>query len=254
MNTLPGWLLPFLGTAVVGLGAASAWMTAAATPAATAAAGPASPGPTPPADGRGRSGRAWRWGLTLGLPLAVLSLYVALGHPRALDPAQRARPADAQTMVDKLAARLAAGEGSAQDWAMLARSYRVLDREADAAAAYERAESLALADADLLADWVEARLLSGGRQFDARSLQLLQQGLALAPQHPGLLLLDGLAALQQGQRARAVTRFATLRELQPEGSPDRQAMDSALAELAAGRDPRRLGQAQTKPQEPAARP
>lgn len=245
MNTLPGWLLPFLGTAVVGMAAASAWMASAATPAAAAAAADeATPGT--------RSLRLWRLGLTLGLPLAVLSLYVALGHPRALDPAQRARPADAQTMVDKLAARLAAGQGTAQDWAMLARSYRVLDREAEAAAAYERAETLALSDADLLADWVEARLLAAGRRFDSRSLQLLQQGLALAPQHPGLLLLDGLAALQQGQRARAVTRFAALRELQPEGSADRQAMDAALAELAAGRDPRRLGAGPA--QEPAARP
>lgn len=251
MNTLPGWLLPFLGTAAVSMAAASAWMASAATP---VAASPASPAAAAAEEARpgSRSLRLWRLGLTLGLPLAVLSLYVALGHPRALDPAQRARPADAPTMVDKLAARLAAGQGTAQDWAMLARSYRVLDREAEAAAAYEHVQDLALTDADLLADWVEARLLAAGRRFDSRSLQLLQQGLSLAPRHPGLLLLDGLAALQQGQRARAVSRFAALRELQPEGSPDRQAMDRALAELAAGRDPRRLGA--DPAQEPAARP
>jgi len=230
MTTMPDWLLPFLASAALGLAAATAWLVARAEPAPASGDGPRAGGAGP---------ATWRWALVLGVPLAVVALYAGLGHPRALDPAQRARPADPATMVDRLAARLAGGAGSAQDWAMLGRSYRVLGRHAEAAAAYERAAPQLPEDADLLADWIESRMLADGRRFDARSLALLAQAGRLAPRHPGVLMLDGLAALQRGDLAQARQRFSALREQQPEGSPDRAALDAALAELAAGRDPRR---------------
>lgn len=273
MTTMPDWMWPFLGSAGLGLALASAWLVAhalpgtvdapegAAVPAGAAAAAVADPvealrpavagaagalaRPVPAAQDRpGPSvSAAWRWALALGLPLAVVALYAALGHPRALDPAQRLRPADPATMVDRLAARLAAGPGSAQDWAMLGRSYRVLGRHAEAAAAYERAAPLAAGDADLLSDWIESRMLTDGRRFDARSLALLDQASRLAPQHPGVLMLEGLAALQRGDLKAAQQHLGALRAQQPEGSPDRLALDNALAELAAGRDPRRTAPA-----------
>lgn len=236
MTTMPNWLLPFLGAAVLGLGAASAWLVGHALPARGAPADDAGAGQG--AAGAGTTARGWRWALALGLPLAVVALYAALGHPRALDPAQRQRPADPSTMVDRLAGRLAGGQGSAADWAMLGRSYRVLGRHAEAATAYERAAPLLPDDADLLADWIESRMLAAGRRFDERSLALLAQAARLAPQHPGVLMLSGLAALQGGDLPGARRAFTALRAQQPEGSPDRAALDRALAELAAGRDPR----------------
>ena len=216
---MPAWLLPFLGAAALMMAAATAGLGWAA----------------------GGGARRWTWGLALGVPLAVLALYVALGHPRAINPAerQRAPQVDPATMVQGLADKLAREGGSPAQWTMLARSYKVLGRHAEAAATYERALPALMRDADALADWIEARLLANGERFDARTLDLLAQARQLAPQHDGVLLLDGLAALQQGDRPRAQARFSALRDALPEGSPDRQAMDQALAEIAQGRDPRR---------------
>ncbi|MDT7838706.1 tetratricopeptide repeat protein [Aquabacterium sp. OR-4] len=260
-----GWgAWPFMAVAGAGVAAAGAWLaqqTAAAEVAAVAdvaaVAGTPEPAGAAPATASAeptaapaaalalprapRARRLWFWGVAAGLPLAVAALYAGQGELRALDPAQHRAAPDAASMVLRLERRLAAAAGQArpEEWAMLARSYRVLDRQAEAAQAYERAAALAQGDADLLIDWIEARLMAAGRRFDARALQLLAQAQGLAPQHPGVLLLDGLAALQQADRPRAQARLQAWLATQPDDTADRAVVVQALADLAAGRDPRR---------------
>lgn len=131
---------------------------------------------------------------------------------------------------------------------MLARSYKVLGRHADAAQAYEQAAAVAQHDPDLLADWIETRVLAQDGRFDTRARELLAQAEAAWPQHDGVLLLTGLAALDRGDAPQARRVFERLRELWPEGHPDREAVDLALARLAQGLDPRQpVRPAQTPP-------
>jgi cytochrome c-type biogenesis protein CcmH len=218
-TALPDWLVPFLtlATLLAALfGASLAW-----------AGGPG-----------GTTRRVLP--VALGAPLVLVALYAALGHPRALDPLQREPGATEQVeaMVQRLAERLQRDPGDRDGWLMLARSYKVMARYDEAAAAYEQAGSRALDDPDLLADWIEARILATDRRFDTRSRELLARAMTLAPQHPGVLMMRGLAALDRGDRPAARAAFAQLRGLYPDGSADRQALDQALARLDAGEDPR----------------
>jgi cytochrome c-type biogenesis protein CcmH len=178
--------------------------------------------------------------LLLGPPLAVLGLYVALGNPRALNPDEVQPNPDeaAQTMVLRLQQRLAQTPGDTAGWLMLGRSLKVLGRLPEAVAAYERAGAAAQADPDVLVDWVEARILLDEQRFDATSRQLLAQAMGLAPDHPGVLLLRGLAALDRGDWAAGRQALVQLRAQHAEGSPDHQALGQAIAGLDAGRDPR----------------
>ena len=178
--------------------------------------------------------------LTLALPLAAMALYAALGNPRGLNPRDRHPVPDeaAETMVGKLAERLRQQPDNPAGWLMLARSTKVLQRYAEAAEAFEHARALAWDDAETLAEWTEARILSQGQRFDRRSQELLARAMSLEPDHPGVLMLRGLAALDRGDPAAAQKVLTQLRGLYPEGSPDRQALDAALAQLAAGQDPR----------------
>ncbi|GEM_PF-896594 len=64
------------------------------------------------------------------------------------------------SLTDKLAQRLRNSPNDADGWAMLARSYSVLGRHAEALSAYESAIALRSGDAALQADYAEARVLS----------------------------------------------------------------------------------------------
>ncbi|MDO5623658.1 MAG: hypothetical protein Q4G71_03110 [Pseudomonadota bacterium] len=194
-----------------------------------------------PTQGDGGARRTWL--LTLAVPLLVMALYAALGNPRGLNPRDRHPTPDesAETMVDKLADRLKAQPDNPAGWLMLARSYKVLQRHADAAEAFEHARPLAWDDVETMAEWTEARILSQGQRFDRRSQELLARAMSLEPDDPGVLMLRGLAALDRGDTQAAHGVLMQLSNLYPEDSADRQALDAALTQLAEGRDPRVQG-------------
>jgi cytochrome c-type biogenesis protein CcmH len=180
-----------------------------------------------------------RLGLWLGVPLAALGLYAWLGQPRALNPAARISPAaQMHERIARLSERLARQPDDAQGWLMLARSLKVTGQYTEADAAYARAGERVRQDANLLADWVEARILAADQHFDTTSLGLLTQAIALAPQHPKVLLLHGLASLDLDDPATARQVFLALRAQHPPGSADFLAMDSAIRRIDQGEDPR----------------
>jgi cytochrome c-type biogenesis protein CcmH len=233
---LPDWLLPFLGGATALAALLGASLAAASGRDA----------------GQGPRRRTWAALVPgLGAPLALLALYVALGHPVALDPARRTPDsADAvESMIERLATRLEREGSDVDGWLMLARSLKVTGRHAQAAAAYEKASARALQDPDLLADWIEARILADDHRFDARSRELLAQAMALAPDHPAVLMMRALAALDRGDRAAAGQTLMRLRGLYAPGSADREALDGALRRLDAGEDPRTAPRDAGVPQE-----
>lgn len=171
-----------------------------------------------------------------------MALYATLGNPRGLNPRDRHPvPAEAaETMVGKLAERLKEQPDNPAGWLMLARSYKVLQRYAESADAFEHAKDLAWNDVEAMSEWIEARILSQGQRFDRRSQELLARAMSLDSEAPGVLMLRALAALDRGDTAAAQKVMTQLRDVYPEGSPDRQALDAALAQLAQGRDPRVL--------------
>lgn len=221
------WLWPFmlLGMGLTGLLTASlVWASGSAARQDRDTAGPA-------------SDKASAWLITLATPLLVVLLYAALGNPRAINPQARQPDGAMQTLVDKLAQRLQASPDDPAGWLMLARSYKALGRYQAAADAWEHTQPQSWNDVDSLAEWVEARILAQDQHFDQRSQQLLARAMSLNPEHPGVLLLRGLSALDRGDLSAAQNAFTTLRAQYPSDSPDRQALDQALAHIATGRNP-----------------
>lgn len=221
---MPDWLIQFVAALALLVALATVWLGWAASAA--------------PADGADATDRRWVWALMLLVPLLTVIVYARLGHPVAANPVHQRHEQSPLTMVDKLAQRLRENPDQPEGWLMLGRSYQVLGRHAEAAQAYEKGEPLALQDVDALTDWIESRMQAARGHFDARSLELLRQAQALEAEHHAVLLLGALAALDRSDRMAAKRLLKRLQSLTPEGSPDRAALDRALAELAQGRDPR----------------
>ena len=93
-------------------------------------------------------------------------------------------------MVGKLAERMKSRPDDAEGWTMLARSYAVLGRYAEAAPAYRHATELQPNNAGLLADYADA-LAATDEGRAPESLALVERALAVDPHHPKALALAG---------------------------------------------------------------
>lgn len=136
-------------------------------------------------------------------------------------------------MVQRLEDRLKDQPDDAQGWSMLGRSYFVLERYADSARAYARANELTGAsDPDLLVAEGEALGLSRDRDLLGRPQQLFALALEQSAEHAKALWYAGLAAAQSDDYAAAQKHWSTLARLPDLPEQLRQALDSRLAELA----------------------
>lgn len=226
---LPAWFAWLLASMAAMVVLATGWLARAATGQNTSAS-------------TGNLGRAWWWGLVAGVPLLAVALYAGLGHPVAANPALRQHDNAAQTMVDKLAARLQANPDDLPGWLFLARSHKVLGKLNEADRAYRHAQALAVTQVDDLTDWIQVRVDLADGRFDAETQSLLTQAEALAPDHDSVWLFKGLLAIDQGRYPQAIRHLTTLRSRYEVGSADHEALTQVLAQLEAGQDPRRKPQ------------
>jgi cytochrome c-type biogenesis protein CcmH len=156
------------------------------------------------------------------LPSAALILYMRLGDPLAVavqaDSAAGPQDSHAATqgsldlMVGRLAARLRRQPDDPTGWSMLARSYAVLERPDDAAAAYRRALDLTPRDPQLLADYADALASANGGDLTGASLQSVDAALALDPANPKALALAGSAAFEARDYPRAIQYWQHLEQ------------------------------------------
>lgn len=148
--------------------------------------------------------------LAVVLPMAAFALYVQVGDPQAV--ARLALPQETnhgasniqvEAMVQGLADRLQEQPDNLPGWVMLARSYETLERYADAAAAYQQALALAMAQdfaledqARLWADRADALGSAQHGQLDGAAADAIAQALQRDPAQAKALALAGAAALQ----------------------------------------------------------
>ena len=137
-------------------------------------------------------------------------------------------------MVQQLADHLQQQPDDPQAWAMLGRSYFVMQRYGDAAKAYGEANTRAgTPNADWLAGQGEALAFARDRDLQGTPAQLFEQALQLEPDFGKALWYAGLAAAQGGDAATARSHWTKL-AAQPD-LPDqmRQVVQAHLQELAA---------------------
>jgi cytochrome c-type biogenesis protein CcmH len=205
-------------------------------------------------------GERTRWIAAMTLvacvPVVAGVLYVMLGNPAAINatPAAASAQGDAGSdpqivaMVDQLAKRLQANPEDGEGWALLGRSYRVLDRYDAAAMAYNEASKRLPPSAPLYVEWAEAVAQGQGRSLSGQPTELLERAIKLEPDNAKALALLGAAAMERGDRPAAIASWTKLRALLPPNSPQVRQLDDALAR--AGSTP---GQAQEAPASPVAK-
>lgn len=171
----------------------------------------------------GGSARGLGIALLLAVPLAALGLYLALGEPRGLDPAQVAgeahqfTPEQVQEMVAQLAQRMENEPDNIEGWTMLARSYSALGRYDEAVRAYRHLAERIPDDAQLYADWADALGGARGGDLSGEPTALIDKALALDASNVKALALAGTVAFQKQDYAGAVRHWEKiLAQLPPE--------------------------------------
>ncbi len=216
-----------------------------------------------PATGSGTAGRS-RWlvaGAALTVPALALVLYHQLGASRIIPllQAETQQTSSSATqasgglpsveeMVARLEEKLRANPDNAEGWVMLGRSYTVMNRYAEAAQAYEKANTLLEGrNADVLAAYAEALSLAQQGQTSDQIRQLTQKALALDPTQPRALWLKGFDAFQQGDYSTAVEFWELLAAQVDPNSEDhanlQQAIQIAKAKISGGQVPTASAQA-----------
>lgn len=165
--------------------------------------------------------KAWALGMALTIPALAIAGYLIIGEPDALDPRnhqtqQGFTQAQVEEMVSALETRLQQEPDNAEGWAMLARTYMVLQDFPKAAGAYERLDKLNPNNPDVLADWADVTAaIRGSVVGDAEALA--KRALEVAPSHPKALALAGTAAYQRDDFATAAALWERILAQIPAG-------------------------------------
>lgn len=153
--------------------------------------------------------------------------------PDAASLAGGAGQADVEAMVQRLAERLEQSPGDAQGWALLGRSYFVMQRYAEAAQAYARANALTgEREPELLVGEGEALALAHDRDLRGRPRELFDAALAIAPGDARALWYAGLSAAQAGEPDLARRHWQAL-AAQDLPADLRRVLDERLREIGA---------------------
>ena len=180
--------------------------------------------------------------MLVALPLLGAGLYAWLGTPAALDQMQRRdfSQQDIDQMISTLESKLDQEPDNLQGWVMLARSYKVLRRTADAERAYEKAWPLVEQEPQLLADYADL-LASKTGDLTGRPEELVAKALKLDPDHLQSLWLAGTAEFNRGDYAKAIEHWQRAQRQMPPDSEDGQMLanivEEAKKKLGTGKKP-----------------
>lgn len=165
--------------------------------------------------------------LVLGVPLAAVVGYQQLGTPTAATqpampmppmqtgsmppghPDQKVMNMDLSQLGDQLAAKLKANPDNPEGWALLARTYVETKRYKDSLPAFEKATAMQPKDPQLLADYADAMAMSNNG-FDQKTEVLIDQALALDPNHVKALMLKATIAFNRKEYPKAIEQWEKL--------------------------------------------
>lgn len=197
------------------------------------------------------SGGGWRMfgavALAIVVPVAGMLLYLRLGQPelpaqplaarmeagaRQAAEADRAQGGQISDLVGRLEARLEREPGDVQGWALLGRSYLMLERPADAVGAFARAASLSPEDPDIAMGHAESQVFAAQGMVTPKAGEEFRRTLRLDSRHPGARYYLALARAQAGDMQGAYEGWLDLYRDTPPDAPWKSALDARLAEAA----------------------
>lgn len=172
-------------------------------------------------------------GICIFVVLLSAGFYFFLGDASRIAEKNAERPMTQESvekMVAEFAAKMEKEPNNLQGWAMLARSYRILGRNAEAEKAYARAGSFVDADPQLLADYADVLAANANGNFAGKPLQLINKALALDPNNLLALWLSGTAAFNAQNYKAAVQSWEKLAKQLPAESDETLAITASIAE------------------------
>ncbi len=173
------------------------------------------------------------FGLVVLLPVAALGLYLMLGNPAAIDyrvPTQQSAASDVNGMLEALALKLKQDPENPQGWEILARSYKVLGRTADAEQAFAGAATYIDGNAQLLAIYADLVATNANGDYSGKPAKLIAKALKLDANNPLALWLAGSAAFQAQDYAIAIKTWEQLLLQLPQGSEEAGALQASIKE------------------------
>lgn len=173
--------------------------------------------------------------ITAGIAIPVVSilLYFAVGNPTALSPESGSHGVtreQIEDMVGRLAARMKENPEDATGWVMLGRSYYVLERFPEAAAAYANAVKRATPDAQILADYADALAMAQDRRLEGEPERLIAMALKIDPKNVKALWLAGTAAFEKKDFNGAIAHWQRILDIVPPDSDVAVAIRDGIAD------------------------
>ncbi len=173
-------------------------------------------------------GYAWlgnRAGLTVAPGVAG-----AASPEAAASSAHEMGAAQIEGMIEKLKDRLKTTPDDVEGWTMLARSYSVLGRHAEALPMYRKVVELKPKDAQAYADLADAVATANGSNLDGEPEKLIAKALSLDAKNVKALALSGTLAFNRGDPAKAAKTWEqAMSGLEP-GSDMAKQLQGALNE------------------------
>lgn len=172
-------------------------------------------------------------GLCIFIVLLSSALYFSLGDVIRTAQKNSERPVTqegVEKMVAEFAIKMEKDPGNLKGWAMLARSYRILGRNEDAAKAYARAGNFIDSDPQLLADYADVLATNANGSFAGKPLQLINQALKLDPNNLMALWLSGTASYNSGNYKAAVQTWEKLAQQIPADTDEARAIQGSISE------------------------
>jgi cytochrome c-type biogenesis protein CcmH len=172
-------------------------------------------------------------GLSLFVVILSAGLYFSLGDAFRIADINDQKPMSqdgVEKMVAEFAAKMEKEPDNLKGWAMLARSYRILGRNADAEKAYIRAGSFVDSDPQLLADYADVLAANANGNFAGKPLQLINKALALDPNNLLALWLSGTADFNVQNYKAAVLSWEKLAKQLPADSNEARTIAASIAE------------------------
>lgn len=181
------------------------------------------------------------YALVVCIPVAAVGLYLVLGNPAAIGyapPGQQSAAPDVNGMLEALALKLKQEPDNPQGWEILARSYKVLGRTAEAEQAFSGAASYIEGNAQLLAIYADLVATNANGDFTGKPAKLISIALTLDSNNPLALWLAGSAAFQAQDFAIAIQKWQQLLVQLPKGSEEAQALQASINEATVRSSPR----------------
>lgn len=173
------------------------------------------------------------YALVVCIPVAAVCLYLVLGNPAAIGyapPGQQTAAPDVNGMLEALALKLKQEPDNPHGWEILARSYKVLGRTAEAEQAFSGAASYIEGNAQLLAIYADLMATNANGDFTGKPAKLISKALTLDSNNPLALWLAGSAAFQAQDFAIAIQKWQQLLVQLPKGSEEAQALQASINE------------------------